>query len=472
MKFLLNLLIVPSLLLVSCGSSGQPASAASPTAPNASPQAASATPTAARMIVAYVPSQGIGNIAVRIAVPRTSRYSAGAGVVVVASPLFTDAAGFQADPDVTALGLIGITYLWPGQADARTKAHSDGQYDYGGPNSIQALRDVLRFASGLNPDKDGRYLGDLTALPTLTEEVGLYAFSDAGLAAVAALAAYGDQLLNVQYFIGRENPTADTLVDEEPGYWDSNGQPVYNPLYKYPQDYTPDEIKLSYTNLRWAPNYQDGLSAAAGRPFLDLDSDGQISTGDFVFSGRVPAIAGKRYYSIALTNALLTSGALTPEVWPADLTAPAEAAQFWQARQSVTLYAVVRNKNPALRVMLVFAADDSAQVARDKPHIHQAFQGFRFETAPNAEVIYPWVRLNPDRAYVQEFIPEAGLDFPDNPANTQPADWLQINQYAYPGQGQANRLVPLAAVAEMADRTHDTAWDPNLGKVLYTNPNP
>jgi len=472
MKFRLNLLIALTLLLVSCGSNGQPASATPSTASNASPPAAPATPTAARTIVAYVPSQGIGNIAVRIAVPRTPRYSTGAGVVVVASPLFTEAAGFQPDPDVTALGLIGISYLWPGQADARTEAHSDGQYDYGGPNSIQALRDVLRFASGLNPDKDGRYLGDLTALPPLTEEVGLYAFSDAGLAAVAALAAYGDQLQNVQYFIGRENPTTDTLVDQEPGYWDSNDQPVYNPLYQYPQDYTPDEIRLSYTNLRWGPNYKDKQSATVGRPYLDLDSDGQISTGDFVFSGRVPVIAGKRYYSIALTNALLTSGVLTPAGWPADLATPAEAAQVWQARQSVTLYAVLRNRTPALKVMLVFAVDDSAQVARDKPHIHQAFQGFRFETTPNADVVYPWVRLNPDRAYAQEFIPDAGLDFPDSPADTQPADWLQINQYAYPGQGQANRLVPLAAVAEMADRTHDTAWDPNLGKVLYTYPNP
>ena len=89
------------------------------------------------------------------------------------------------------------------------------------------------------------------------------------------------------------------------------------------------------------------------------------------------------------------------------------------------------------------------------------------------------MRLNPDRAYVESLIQIAGtglpgtpgitptpgpnLAFPDNPANTQPADWAQIGAYAYPGQGQAGSLVPLAAAAEMADRTHSGDWDENLG---------
>ena len=57
---------------------------------------------------------------------------------------------------------------------------------------------------------------------------------------------------------------------------------------------------------------------------------------------------------------------------------------------------------PDLKVMLVFAQEDHAQAAQDKPHIHQAFQGFRFEARL-------WVRLNPDRAYVQSLIPTAGM---------------------------------------------------------------
>jgi hypothetical protein len=103
---------------------------------------------------------------------------------------------------------------------------------------------------------------------------------------------------------------------------------------------------------------------------------------------------------------------------------------------------------------------DHAQVALDKPHIHQAYQGFRFEAGL-------WVRLNPDRAYIQSLLPTAGDEFPDNPANTQPEDWTQIGTYAYPGEGTAGSIVPLAAVAEMADRTHFGRWDENLGQALY-----
>ena len=35
------------------------------------------------------------------------------------------------------------------------------------------------------------------------------------------------------------------------------------------------------------------------------------------------------------------------------------------------------------------------------------------------------------------------------------------------GRGTRSSLVPLAAVAEMADRTHFGRWDENLGQVLY-----
>ena len=95
------------------------------------------------------------------------------------------------------------------------------------------------------------------------------------------------------------------------------------------------------------------------------------------------------------------------------------------------------------------------------------------------------MRLNPDRAYVQEVLqksvdmqvtitpavpatPIAALEFPDNPANTQPMDWLQIGSYAYPNQAVNARLIPLAAIAEMADRAHDGFWDENIGQPLYS----
>ena len=423
------------------------------------------------------------DIVVMVASPQVPRYPEGAGIVVVASPIFTPTNGFITAPDLTSLGLIQVSYLWPGETDPRTGTRSTGTFDYGGEHSVNILRDVIRFASNRMADKNGRYIVSMASVPPLVAEVGVYAFSDAGIAAVRAFSLYGSQFQGLQYFIGREVPTVDTLSAMETGYYNDAGQPVYNPFYVYPTNFNFASLTLNYTNLRWDPAYTSSYSKAVGRPYLDLDGNGKISAGDFVFDGQIPVMFGKRYYSVALTQALLNNGALAQTAWPADLATPQEAAQNWQIRQTTGLFESMQDDTIVqdLKVMLVFAQDDHNQVTQDKPHIHQLYQGFEFEARL-------WVRLNPDRSYVESLIQVAGtglpgtpgltptpgpnLAFPDNPANTQPADWAQIGAYAYPGQGLAGSLVPLAAVAEMADRTHSGDWDNNLGAVLYIYPTP
>ena len=435
-----------------------------------------------RIRTTIISSEG-SDIAVMVASPQVPRYPEGAGIVVVAAPIFTPTSGFITDPDITSLGLIQVSYLWPGETDPRSGARSTGASDYGGVHSVNILRDVIRFAANRMPDKNGRYIVSMTSVPPLISEVGVYGFSDAGIAAIRALSLYGSQFQGLQYFIGREIPSVDTLSALETGYFNEAGQPVSNPFYVYPTNFSFASLTLNYTNLRWDPAYTSSFSKAAGRPYLDLDGNGKISAGDFIFDGKIPVMFGKRYYSTALTQALLDNRALSLAAWPADLATPQETAQAWQIRQTTGLFEAMQDdtivKN--MKVMLVFAQIDHAQVPKDKPHIHQLYQGFRF----GARL---WVRLNPDRAYVESLIQSTGvrlpgtpgiartpgpnLDFPDNPANIQPTDWAQIGTLAYPGQGQAGSLVPLAAVAEMADRAHSGDWSENLGQVLYTYPAP
>jgi hypothetical protein len=431
----------------------------------------------------YIKSGEAGNIAVMVASPKLPRFSDGAGIVVVAPPIFPPPDGFMQDPDVTALGLIQVSFLWPGKKDTKTGVQSEGQFDYGGAQSTQIVTDVLRYAAGRAPDIDGRYIYTLSSVQPLTDQVGVYALSDASIPVVNAFTLNGNQLVDLSYFIGNENPTVDTLADLETGYFDDNGQPVYNPLYAYPAGYSPTAIGISYANLRWDAGYIDSKTHAVGRPYLDLDGNGQVSGGDFIFSSQVPVMFGLRYYSAGLTKALLDNNALSLFNWPADLATPDEAAQAWQYRDSVDRYKnfTLLTNDWKLRVMLVFAAEDHLQAARDKPHIHQAFQGFRFQGGL-------WVRLNPDRAYVQDILqkfsgpagyagtpaetatPSPALDFPDTPANTQPGNWLTLDSFAYPLTVNSRRLVPLAAVSEMADRSHDGIWKDNLGQVLYSLP--
>lgn len=408
----------------------------------------------------HISVAGTGDIAVMIAAPGAARYPEGAGVVVVIPPIFSEISSFMTDPDLTSLGLIQVSFMWPGETDSITGSHSNGTFDSGGEQSIQVLRDVIRFASGTSADSNGRFISSLTPITPLTGEVGLYAYSDAGITVPNVIKLYGDQIPNVQYYVGRENPTVDTLSCLEAGYLDDSGVPVFNPFYNYPASYGTAAITLTYTNVRWDATYKDPHTGDIGRAYLDLDGSGTVSANDFIMSWRVPIIFGKRTYSVALTQALLDTGSLSVSSWPADLATPDEAARDWNFRQSTNQYIDLPTTLPGLRVMLVFAQVDHAQVALDKPHIHQAYQGFRFEAGL-------WVRLNPDRAYVQSLIPTAGDEFPDNPANTQPEDWTQIGTYAYPGQEVGGNLVPLAGVAEMADRTHFGRWDENLGQVLY-----
>jgi hypothetical protein len=149
-------------------------------------------------IYTFVPSAGIGNIAVRIECPASSRYPEGAPIVVEVSTWFVNFVEFHRVNDTKRIGAVTISYLWPGRLDAATGIHSDGQYDYGGPVSLAALKDVIRFALGLTPDVSGDYIADLSTVPVLTDNVGLFASSHSGVVATNVLAYFGDEIPSVK----------------------------------------------------------------------------------------------------------------------------------------------------------------------------------------------------------------------------------------------------------------------------------
>ena len=217
------------------------------------------------------------------------------------------------------MGFVYAAFLWPGVG--RGGLRSEGELDNGGAQSIRVLRDVARFVSGEIAAADGRRIGEILSVPVLTENVGLYAFSNPGIAAVNALALYGEQLRNVRYFVGRENPTSDATTAVEVGYFDDS-LPVPNPTYNYPADYTPTALSPDYSLVRY--------DAALERPYFDLDGDGVANAAvDHVLGSRVPSLFGKRCYSAALSQALRDNGALSDAGWPADLCRPEEAAEWW-----------------------------------------------------------------------------------------------------------------------------------------------
>jgi hypothetical protein len=409
--------------------------------------------------ITYVESEAIGRIAVHIRTPRMPRYEDGAPVIVNVSGFFTAAPGFSHQLDPNAMGAVYLTYLWPGQADRRTCARSEGVFDFGGIDCLRALRDVLRFAAGDLTNVEGRTLDEILGVPVLYDLVGLYAFSHSGIVATNVLALYGDELRNVRFFVGRENPTTDAMYPLEPGHWDDDtGQAVHNPFYD-PSGYTPTSIAIDYSTVYWLQNDE----VPEGRPaFRSLDP----GTPDYVCSSKHPRMWGKDYWSTGLLQALLDNGALTRPTWPESLATPEEAATHWPLRTTVHRYPLLQQTLPDLKVMLVFAADDHVQTALDKPHIRQAYDGFH-------KAAQLWCRLNPDRTYVLSLTATATTAaIPDNPANREPVTWSAIRSWGYPSLPGANlnMLVPLAAVAEMCDRTYFDRWESDLAAVLHELP--
>ena len=396
--------------------------------------------------VTFIESAGIGRIAVCIQEPESPRYAEGAPIIVNVSGFFTASSGFAFEWDADAVGVIYITYLWPGQRDNRTGYASEGVFDYGGPDCLAALRDVIRFATGEMTDVSGRVLQDIVSVPPAHDVCGVYAFSHSGIAATNVLALHGEELSRVAFFVGRENPTTDALYPLETGHWGDDGRAVVNPFYD-PSGYTPTSVDIDYTTVYWCEE--------VGRPAF------RVAHGmDYVCSAKHPKMWGKDYWSTALLQALLNNGALTRETWPKSLATPDEAVEQWSFRTTVHNYARLAAVLPDLKVMLVFAADDHVQTAIDKPHIHQAYDGFR-KTAGL------WVRLNPDRAYVETFLGSAAA-LPDNPANAEPSDWQTIRAWGYRTPPLSlNKQVPLAAVAEMCDRTFFNAWMDDVAEPLW-----
>jgi len=132
------------------------------------------------VIYTHVYSSENGNIAVRIDIPSKPRYGETVPIVVVASTWFVekynnDETPFHLEFNPVSKGVLVITHLWPGKIDPESGVHSDGEYDFGGPNSLAALRDTIRFALGKTADINGNYLNDLITPTPLYDNVRVFA---------------------------------------------------------------------------------------------------------------------------------------------------------------------------------------------------------------------------------------------------------------------------------------------------------
>jgi len=410
--------------------------------------------------VTYVASE-LGNVAIKVKVPPIPRYIDHTAVVVNVATFFTQTQPFYSDLEATDVGLIHISYIWPG-AEERTSGHcSEGIYDHGGATDIASLRDVVRYALGDLADIEGQTISErVTGLSP--GEVGLWAFSHPGIAAINVLARHQAELGNVRWLVGVENPTQDQHCAVELGHFGPEGERVINELYEIERDYTPGLYDLDLSTARWDPSFvEEGHEDEPGRAFFDRDDDGYTPEVDHMLSYRIPTMWDKRYLSRALTNALRDNG-LSEEDWPADLATPEEADAAWESRTSIDGYADLAGSD--LKIMLVFSERQHVQPLADAPSIHSAWDGLRTAGL--------WVRINPDQVYAEQSVGGAWPEFPDHVANAEPSDWSNAGETLGYGSYSGTITEPLrthvgwAAVTEMADRTEFNDWSTDLDATL------
>ncbi len=384
----------------------------------------------------------------QVTLPKKPRYKEGAPLILQVQTFFTEPRGFDKDLlPLTKEGFINVSYLWPGKS-MPDGISSDGEFDYGGEDSIRALTDVLAFMSGNKENTDGHLLDEIIDLPPLYEHSGVYAFSHPGIAMVNAMSLYADQLDNISYLVGRENPTDDIFSSVELGYWEEKIRNE-NPLYSYEENYDPIQIEIDYSSAKYDFDLE--------RAYFDLNDNNTPDDGDHILGTRIPTMYDKRYYSIEMTKALAANG-LEEQGWPEDLATVEEVEEMWPSRTCVDNYHLLEDHED-LRVMLVYSSTQHVQAAQDAPSVHQALDGYK-----NAGL---WFRINPDEEYLRKFEKgEKKANYEEHTANTEPEDWANASEWGYEPFKGSPEVIMTASIIEMADRSYTENWEDDLDEVI------
>jgi hypothetical protein len=415
-------------------------------------------------ILVRIPSAVAGQegIAASVRVPRQARYTEGAPVVIhVAGGV--QAGSARGRPEYVGHGFVEIHFAFPGGGEGAER--SGGSYDFRGPACIRALADVIRFATGRLADREGRRIGELgRGVSVLATNVGIVGSSHGGNACGMAMALHGAEFSDLAWYASMESPYGEGAANVELGGRESGVNPAYDPRTGV----------LELARLAWGAQLAPGLlrrpmpgpaRELRGALFFDLNRDGRFrAEEDFPANCFVGDAGGgvKAWYSPRIL-AEAERRQLVPEPRPSHMPVPAEAREFWRYRDATGgIPAAVRNC-PQLAVIVYANERDHVQADPAHTHILEQVEGFRRAGAR-------FVRLNPDRSYVERVLPggaqsKGGGRLADNPAGKA---WTRANiteglePEAWP-QGPYMQ----AAVCELADRTQAKQWEPDLDAVLF-----
>lgn len=403
-------------------------------------------------------------LALRIDIPITGRFENRAPVAIITPGGFAGNGIAKESPGLVNHGFIEIRYNFPGYATGTH--HSGGESDFRGLQSLKAVRDVILFALGKNPDTNGIYIYQIVnpVIPGY-DNTGLIAYSYGGVTNINAAGVFGEDFPELAWILNWESPVGDGMPNAEAGAWSSALRP-FNPLSNIA--YNPDNGEWNLESLKYNSDIAipvvDHLNDTVfGGFYFDFNGDDVVNYGkDFIPYPLVFYMGSgyKAFYSERITHKATVDNIFPPNP-PSHIVDYEETKEFWQYRNGDYWIDSLVNKLPDLLFMVTASDSDHVQTAPDHPHVLNQYKKFGNASAK-------FLRINPDSSYVSYIL---GYNEPAAKDNDAYAVYnhLTIRDCFEPG-GKYSLLgkavsVP-AGACELADRKEYNIYTPQLDGVI------
>ena len=404
-------------------------------------------------------SAGGDGIVVRVSPPSSARYPEGAPIAVHGVSTIPHVEGSIAC--FSEAGFVDIGFLCQG---SQSRPQPDGTvWRSGGTpprdDCAEALSQVLAFATGNLHSTDGKSIHDyVPGIKVLTSNAGVVGWSFGGVSAVRAMAEYGDRFPGLKWYASWESPFV--IIEGD-----------YGNVFRANPFFDPKAGTIDFSRLRYAANtrlvFPPGVRIPEDRIprgllFLDVDGDGEFTTGkDFHFLARlVPRPAPNVFFTPMVLKEAKERNVFGSD-WPAHI-ATVEQSEAFVREESATKYvagAVQRFANLAVLVM------ESEQNHTDDSPDH-AMTVAQVNAFVDSKV--KWIRLNPDRYYVEMAMGRAPSRVVQNAAGER-LRGESIRTQLVPENtsgGPTDKQLGIAAACELADRTYRNEWARTLSNVL------
>ncbi len=412
-------------------------------------------------------SAGAEGLAIRIDVPEKERFSGmGAPVVIYMGGGFRGECLFERETNLDEHGFVEIRFNFPGSGSQDDKS-GGGPYDFRGPQSLLAARDVIRFAMALQADSSGSLLSELIhPIVPLVDNVGLVGWSNGGNTNICVTGIYGQMFPGLAWMVNWESPVGDGMPQAEAGAKKEGQLRPFNPTTNDAYDASTGQWDLStlaFDPVIQIPVLDNTQQVVKGGVYFDFNQNNQVDLGsDFIVYPLVFSFDGalKSFYSERLRNEAHAQN-LFPQPPPAHIATVKEHHDFWYWRNSDYWIDSVIVKNPDLLFTVVANDTDHVQRSPDHPHVLNQYNRF-------IQAGCRFVRLNPDRVYIHEMNGMVPPGTVDNDA-FMPLDAINIQNAVEPGNAEdpfGKSVVPAAAACELADRSQYDVTAVNLSSLI------